>query len=114
MFSQPLKQLASVALMVYLRRKVEIPSGIGCGSGYYLLLRDSLKETQAPDGSVFITEYDICRKLTNARYIAETGREFGKPLTLTPEASETNMEPVPPPFCFFQIYFESDKNPLCK
>ena len=66
--------------MVYLRRCVEIPQSIAPGNSYFLVLREELLVTRCPGGSIFVTEYDIRRKL-RAR---DRGQEFGEPLQLEP------------------------------
>ena len=72
--------------MVYLRRKpIPVPHGLGLGGEYFLVLRDTIKVTSCPDGSSFISEFDIKRKLTDRRYVARVGREFGRALTLYPQ-----------------------------
>jgi hypothetical protein len=72
--------------MVYLRRRpIPVPQELGLGADYFLVLRERIKVTQCPDGSSFVTEFDIKRKLRNRRYAARVGREFGEALTLTPQ-----------------------------
>ena len=74
--------------MVYLRRKVEVPTGLGVARGYWLVLREEVLVTDCPDGNKFVTEYDVCEKLKDARYAERVGREFGKALILAPERDE--------------------------
>ena len=72
--------------MVYLRRRpIPVPQELGLGADYFLVLRERMKVTPCPDGSSFITEFDVKRKLRDQRYAARVGREFGKPLALTPQ-----------------------------
>jgi hypothetical protein len=70
--------------MVYLRRTIEIPDSLGWPPGYFLVLRKELQVTRCPGGGSFLTEYDICQKLTPA-YAKRVGRDWTKGLKLVPE-----------------------------
>ena len=72
--------------MVYLRRLVEIPAGLGFPPGYFLKLREELKVTRCPGGGYFLSEYDVCYRLSeDYRKRLNDGREFSAGVALTPE-----------------------------
>ena len=73
--------------MVYLRRVIEIPESFGWPPGYVLKLRDELKVTPCPGGGFFLSEYDVCFKLT-AAYARKVGRQYSAGVRLVPEQDD--------------------------
>ena len=70
-----------------LKRAVALADNPAFRQGYWLILRKSVLKTPCPDGGHFLTEYNICRKLT-AKSAQKLGRVYTQPLTLMPEVNE--------------------------